>query len=183
MNEVEREVKFEVKNFPPLIKQLKKMNSIFVGQAFQRTIRLDTPNMDLEKEGKFLRVRSGFENALTLKIKRPNNRIYEREEIEFKIGNVENARKIFNSIGFSKEKIMEKRRSNWKLLNSVISLDELPFGKFIEIEGEEDEIFEISNKLGFDFSKRIIVTYWDLFDTFKKNNPSLKLGDSILFKN
>jgi hypothetical protein len=55
---------------PNLIRRrLHDFKAKFVGRAFERTIRFDTENGNLKKQGKFLRIRTGFKNALTFKLK------------------------------------------------------------------------------------------------------------------
>jgi adenylate cyclase class 2 len=177
----EKEIKIQIKDITSLDKVLVKLGAKFIGSAFQRTIRFDTPAMDLEKQGKFLRVRSGFDNVITLKVKSSNKKVYEREETEFEVGNIESARKVFNTLGFTKELIMEKYRSNWQLYDAVISIDELPFGFFVEIEAEEDQIFKVAGELGLDINKKIIESYWGVFEKYKSTHKKENLGESIIF--
>ena len=78
----EIEIKFPVRDQDLLLDQLKKLGAKFKGKAFERTIRFDTPDNQLEKQGKFLRLRSGFKNVITFKSKIPNKQFKEREEID-----------------------------------------------------------------------------------------------------
>jgi len=176
----EKEIKLEVSDFDAVIKSLKENGAEFLGNAFQKTIRFDDENKGLEKQGIFLRVRSGFENVITMKIKVKNDTVFERKEIELHIEDIEKMRKIIKKLGFEKEFIMEKYRSRWVLDGVDISLDELPFGLFIELEGDENKIFEVAKKLNLDTSKRIIVTYWDIFDKYKEKTG--KTGEDIEFE-
>ena len=162
---VEKEIKLKVENFDNVISKLKKLNAKFLGKTFQRTIRFEKGEGELEKKGLFLRVRKGFKNELTMKIKKNNDNVFEREEIEIEVEDTEKVRRIINNLGFDKEKIMEKNRSKWQLGEVDICLDELPFGNFIEIEGEEKKIFETVEKLGLKKENKIIVTYWDLSES------------------
>ena len=182
INYIEKEVKFEIDNIDSFIKKLKSLDAKFIHKSFQKTIRFDNKDKELEKSGKFLRVRSGEKNIMTMKIKKDNKNVFEREEIELEISDIENARKIINQLGFDYERVMEKNRSDWNLDGIKISVDELPFGFFVELEGEEDKIFKLIKKLGLNKSKKIIDTYWELFEKYKKKNNKENLGDSILFK-
>ncbi len=181
---VEKEIKFSVEDINSLINRLKEKKAKFISSSFQRTTRFDTPSKELEKQGKFLRTRSGHKNIMTLKINnRSQNNLFESQEIEFETDHIEKIRDILNEIGFSKELIMEKYRVNMELDGVDISIDELPFGFFIELEGEEDKIFELAKKLGFDLNKKIVVTYWDLFEIYKRENNKEYLGENIVFEN
>jgi len=179
MNYIEKEIKLKIDNLNEFIARLKS-KAEFVGEAFQKTIRVDTPGKDLEKKRIFLRVRSGFSNVLTLKKKNQNNdNVFAREEIEIKIGDVEKMAEILVNLGFSKQLIMEKYRSEWKYNDTVISVDKMPFGVYVEIEGEEGKIYETARYLGLDPDKKITVTYWDLFEDYKKQNNIT--GENIIF--
>ncbi|MCK5234329.1 MAG: class IV adenylate cyclase [Candidatus Aenigmarchaeota archaeon] len=178
---IEKEIKFKIDNIETILNKLLKQGAEKIGSAFQRTVRVDTENKSLENEGKFLRVRSGFKNVITLKIKCKNSstNVFERKEIEIELPETEKMRRILNELGYSNECIMEKYRLNLKLGDIDISLDELPFGLFIELEGEEDKIFDLAQKL--DLKEKIIVTYWDLFEDWKQEQNEIDLGKDIVF--
>lgn len=166
---IEKEIKIKVKDIQKLDELLKKHGAKFKGKSFQRTIRFDTPNLDYEKKGTFLRVRSGHGNTVTMKKKiKSTGNLFERIEIETEVEDIEKLRNIFNELGLTKEFIMEKHRTNWSLNGAEISIDELPFGIFIEIEGEERIITNTTKLLGLDLNKKITITYWDLFEGYKK---------------
>ena len=69
---------------------------------------------------------------------------------------------ILESLGFNPTLIYEKRRERWQLGETEIVLDELPFGLFMEIEGEEDSINDIENKLAIKRLKAEVETYPNL---------------------
>ena len=164
----EIEIKFEIKN-PNLIRRtLKDLKAKFLGKTFERTIRFDTPNNDLEKNEKFLRLRTGFKNVITLKRKIKRKDFKEREEIELEISDPEKMKIILEDLGFTKVRIMEKYREKWRLNNTEVVIDKLPMGNFIEIEGKEKSIKKVVKLLGLDFKHRKTCTYWDLWKDFKK---------------
>jgi adenylate cyclase class 2 len=164
----EVEIKFEIKN-PNLIRKiLKNLKAKFLGKVFERTIRFDTPNNSLEKNGKFLRLRTGFKNVITFKRKLKSKNFKEREEIELEISDPEKMEIILKNLGFTKVRIMEKYREKWKLKDTEIVIDKLPMGNFIEIEGKEKSIKKVVNLLGLDFKNRLVCTYWDLWKDFTK---------------
>jgi len=164
----EIEIKLKVVN-PRLIHQkLKDIGAKFFGKVFERTVRFDTSDKNLEKRGKFLRIRTGFENTVTFKQKFDNKKFKERKEIELEISDPDKMRMVFESLGFKKIKIMEKYREKWQFGNTEIVIDKLPMGNFIEIEGEKRKIKEMVKILGLNFKDRIIATYWDLWKEFSK---------------
>ncbi|MBR9677900.1 MAG: class IV adenylate cyclase [Nanoarchaeota archaeon] len=175
----EKEIKIKILDYEDIINRLSKIGAKHVGNAFQRTIRFDNSELGLEKKGLFLRLRTGFEDTITMKIKVKNENVFEREEIELRVNSIEKMREILNKVGLVKEFVMEKYRSLWTLKGVDVCVDELPFGFFVEIEGEEDKIFEVAKLLELDVSKKIITNYWDLFDDYKKRTG--RTGTDILF--
>lgn len=168
---IEKEIKLKIDDTKNVIDILRRSGAVFLGGALEKTIRFDTSNMDYEKQGKFLRVRSGFNNTITLKEKIHNvdSNVRARKETEFEIEDIDKMCYILKVLGLDYTRTMEKYRQHWKLDNCSITLDELPFGIFMEIEGEENEIYKICDKLGLDKDKKILVTYWELWSEISNN--------------
>lgn len=162
---IEKEIKLEVDDIAALTDTLRRSGAVFIGGALERTIRFDTEDLDYERRGKFIRVRSGFSNTITLKekIKNANTNVRARKETEFEIEDIEKMKYILEALGLTYTRTMEKYRQHWKLGNCDITLDELPFGVFMEIEGEETEISRICQLLKLDENKKLLETYWDLW--------------------
>ena len=164
----ETEIKFKINRVEEIIQNLKKIGCKFEGKAFEKTIRFDTPSDELEKEGKFLRLRSGFKNVLTYKSKIENKQFKEREEIEIEVLHPEKIKLILEKLGFTKIKIMEKYRQKWSGGNVEIVIDKLPFGFFLEIEGKRSDITKTVSKLGLKMKNSSTKTYWDLWKEFSR---------------
>lgn len=166
----EIEVKFKIKNPDFIRKKLRKIKAQFVGKAFERTVRFDTRNKNLEKQGKFLRIRTGFKNTITFKqkIKTKEKKFREREEIEFEISNPRKMEIILENLGFTRRLIMEKYREKWQWGSAEIVIDKLPFGNFIEIEGSKKSIQKIAKLLGLRLADGITATYWGLWKDYQK---------------
>ncbi|MDD5606638.1 MAG: class IV adenylate cyclase [Candidatus Pacebacteria bacterium] len=179
-NNHEIEIKFEVKNSDSIRKILSKYRAKFTGKAFERTVRFDTLDKGLEKNQKFLRVRTGFKNTITFKQKIENKRFRERKEIELEIKDPEKMIMILKSLGFTKILIMEKYREKWLFENTEIVIDKLPMGTFIEIEGSEKSIDKVVEILNLDSEERILGTYWDLWRDFTKKKKINQ--ENIVFK-
>jgi len=170
MKNINREVelKFKIGNPNLIRKKLKNQKTKFLGKAFEKTLRFDTKNNDLEKEGKFLRIKTGFKNVITFKKKLKSKKFKVREEIEFEIADPEKMQTILENLGFTKIRVMEKYREKWRLNNTEITIDKLPMGNFIEIEGKEKSIRKMVEILGLAFENRITGTYWDLWEEYAK---------------
>jgi adenylate cyclase class 2 len=179
-NYIEKEIKIGVRNPKELLSLLSQKGAKKVGEGFQRTTRMDTPRLDLEKRGTFLRVRTGGKDIVTLKKKiKTTGEVFERQELETEIKDPELLADIFANLGFTKRFIMEKYRLDYEYKGTKISLDELPFGMFIEIEGEPENIKNVADELNLDLSNKIVVTYWDLFEDYKKKMN--QKGENIVF--
>lgn len=178
---IETEIKIQLFDLKTLVSNLIKVNATFLGKDFQRTVRMDTPDMDLEKKGLFLRVRSGFGNTVTLKVKNKEVKDFmQRDEYETEVKDLRVLSDIFSILGFSKQLILEKYRANFLYRGVKISIDELHFGTYVELEGDENKINNVAKELGLDMSDRINVTYWDLFEDYKKRN-NIQSQENIVF--
>lgn len=176
----EKEIKLKVDNFKKLIDYLLKNGAEILNATKEVTIRMDTPNKDLKKRGLFLRVRSGSKKVITLKEKLGNDeRVKTRKETEFEIENIKKMIYILGKLGFDYRLVMEKYRINLKYKGAKLSIDELPFGIYLEIEGSEKTIYKVAKELGYTKKEKILLTYWDLFDIYKKKNK--KRGTDIVF--
>lgn len=180
MEKIEKELKFKINNPELLINNFLKNGAVLLNKSKEKTIRFDTPQLDLEKKGVFLRVREGSKKNITLKEKiGENEAVKTRKETEFGIEDIESMRYILERIGFSYIRIFEKFRINMEYKGAILSIDELPFGIYLEIEGEEDDINLITKELGYRDEDKIVGTYWDLFEEYKQEN-NLE-GKDILF--
>lgn len=181
---LEREIKIEIKDPLSYIAKLEDLRAVFLGFAKQITYRFDTPKKDLKKKGIFLRTRKGFKMTVTLKKKiaeiSDNENYKLREEIEVEINDFEKMNRLLEELGFTYLRRMEKYRARWQYNNLEITLDELPFGIFSEIEGPEKEIEEFLEKTQLQNLKRITKTYWSLDKEWKRTNNIKE--ENIVFK-
>ncbi len=128
------------------------------------------------KEGIFPRIKyiEGKKKEIIFTVKRKtkeNTQFFEREEMEVKIKegeNIENLREILKSLGFNKEIIFEKKRKNVFKNDITISFDELPFGFFVEFEGEPEIIDRYLKDFNFLNRPRITRAYLGLWEDYRK---------------
>ena len=69
-------------------------------------------------------------------------------EFETEVSDVEATEGIVEKLGYKLSIIYEKHRKAWHLGKVEVVLDELPFGYYMEIEGEMDDIIKAEKKLG-----------------------------------
>jgi adenylate cyclase class 2 len=63
----------------------------------------------------------------------------------------------------------EKYRATYLLEGLKVTLDELPYGRFIEIEGPDAaSIQSVAQKLGVDWSARVVESYLAMFDRVRE---------------
>ncbi len=139
-------------------------------RTFEVNLRFDTPNGDLGRAGRVLRLRKDDAARLTYK---DNGQIIEdalsRREIEFVADDFDSARQFIEALGYEVVFIYEKYRTTYKYRGAHIMLDELPFGCFIEIEGELDMLRPVAEALHLDWDKAIPASYHALFDRLHKS--------------
>lgn len=125
-----------------------EVNTLYTGNA-----------IDTEREVLRLR-RVGKKGILTFKERLPgDSSIKHQLEDETTVGDPDAMDAILESLGFNPIMVYEKRRERWMLGNTEIVIDELPFGLFMEIEGEESAIREIEKKLAIKRLKAETETY------------------------
>ncbi|MEK7629388.1 MAG: CYTH domain-containing protein [Patescibacteria group bacterium] len=130
------------------------------------------------EEGIFPRIKyiEGEKKEIILTVKRKtkeNTKFFEREEMEVRTKegeNIETLREILKSLGFSKEIIFEKKRTNVFEDDITISFDKLPFGFFIEFEGEPEMIERHLDEFNLSNRTRITRAYLGLWEDYKKTH-------------
>ena len=82
-----------------------------------------------------------------------------RREEETRVEDPEAMQAILVALGFTPALVYEKRRQTWRLGNTEIVIDVLPFGLFMEIEGSATDIRAVERKLGLKDLKAESATY------------------------
>ncbi len=167
-NDIEKEVKLRLEDPEEIIRVLKARGAVCRGRVFQHTIRLDDRAGSLGERGVSLRVRTGLGQTVTVKRKLADAHLAVREEYEAEVADIEVFRRMFRTLGFDWERVMDKYRMDFAFRGTLVSVDELPFGFFMEIEGEEDGIMAAAGALGFGPEEMIGVSYWKLFEEHKR---------------
>lgn len=162
----------------------------FDGFCLERTFGYFKEDFSNIKDGIFPRIKyaqkGGEEGEIILTVKKKveeNDRFFEREEIEVKIKkgeNIEDIRKILKLLGFNKEIIFEKKRKNVFKNNIIISFDKLPFGFFVEFEGEPEIIDQYLDNFNFSSRPRITRAYLGLWEDYRKTHNITE--ENCLFK-
>lgn len=167
----ETEAKFYVKDLKQIETHLRDLKARLIQARIHETnIRFDTPNQDLRRQQRVLRLRQDDKARMTYKDASKNDEgILSRTEIEFVVEDFEKAKRLLEALGYEKSLFYEKYRTTYELDDTHIMLDELPIGDFIEIEGENtNSIRDISQKLSLKWNTAIPASYTALFERVRK---------------
>jgi len=171
MEHIETEVKFFITDPAILREKLISLGALSCGNIFETNIRFEDKDKNLIKNKSLLRLRKDSKTTLTFKSRTPDadSRFKMLRELEVEVSDFSTAIKILESLGFIQEQIYEKWRETLVLGSTYFCIDKMPFGDFLEIEGNKGEIIEYSSLLGLDWEERILLNYLELFDILKKN--------------
>lgn len=163
---MEIEAKFYVRDLDRVRRLLEDMGAVQVQSRVHETnLRFDTPDGQLSRALKVLRLRQ--DTAAHLTYKGPGDfdqGVRAREEIEFILDDFEAARRLLEALGYRVSMAYEKYRTVYALDGAHVMLDEMPFGRFVEIEaGSPGAIRSMADALGLDWECRSAEGYTALF--------------------
>lgn len=192
---METERKYLGVAFSKLRAPIEKFCAPRLSRHLETNIILDNDSQSLRKAGSLLRLRRQkwpWEERfwLTYKYVSRESRLAEeegvkaREEIELYIPDGPAMLAVFNGLGYNQAFFYEKFREAWDIYvlpgDCVVDLDILPFGEFVEIEGEPDEIDRAQKLLGLDKYEISLKNYYELNREWRAAN-NLPEGGDILF--
>ena len=168
---LEIEAKFWVPELEPFrARVLGAGGRVVAPRQLEHNERFDTPDGRLRRSGEVLRLRRDQHQTLTYKRALASPEI--RSETELKVDDLEAARSLLLGLGYVPIFVYEKNREVLALDDSLVMLDELPFGTFVEIEGPSLEaIGRAAARLGLDWTQRIARSYLSIFEALR-----LRLG-------
>ncbi len=166
----ETEAKFCVHNLSMIEMHLHELKAhLIVPRTFEVNLRFDTSKGNLTREGRVLRLRKDDTARLTYKDNSQNiEGALTRREIEFVVNDFDLAKQFIEALGYDVVFIYEKYRTTFEYRGAHIMLDELPYGNFIEIEGELEMLRPIAEELQLDWHKAIPASYHVLFEHLSK---------------
>lgn len=167
----EIEAKFYLLQLDKMRTRLQELQARLIQpRVLETNLRFDLPDASLRSQGRVLRLRHDTEARLTYKGPgQKNNGVLEREEIEFVVEDFERARQFLEALGYQQSMLYEKFRTIYELDHTLIMLDEMPYGNFVEIEGETTEqIQTVATRLKLDWDSAIGMSYTALFEIVRK---------------
>jgi len=169
----ELEVKYFVTDLGKFDNRIKVLGAnIIQPRVHEINLCFDTPQKDLAGNTEILRLRK--DNAYRLTYKGPGeivDGLLSRKEIEISISSFDDSKKLLEALGYRVSYTYEKFRTEFELSGVLVSLDEMPFGYFVEVEGPDNESIKMTSQdLNLEWSEKITVSYAVLFKVFCLNS-------------
>jgi adenylate cyclase class 2 len=137
-------------------------------RVLEVNLRFDTPTGRLRRAGRVLRLRQDKSARLTYKEdSRFEGGALNRREVEFSVSDFNAAREFIEALGYKVALIYEKYRTTYKLNDLEIMLDEMPYGHFVEIEGDSRALKSTAHALGLNWEMSIPESYSALFERLR----------------
>ena len=145
--EIEKKYRLTKKQRELILQRLPAIGATSQGEEFEENTLYRGDVLDVGR--RVLRLRRVADRAiLTYKARFPSSSAIKRQrEDETRVSDAEAMDAILAALGFTPALVYEKRRATWRLAETEIALDELPFGLFMEIEGTEADIRKIEQQL------------------------------------
>jgi adenylate cyclase, class 2 len=162
----ETEIKIKIEDVEGFCLQLEALNSgILAERHFEDNYLLDFPDGKLQSGRCLLRIRfakgCGF---LTFKGPPwPDGIFKTREELETRVEDATAMLQVLERIGMSICFRYQKYRREFVLDHVHVAVDETPIGSYVELEGAEDGIRALANKMGIAETQFLRLSYYSLY--------------------
>ena len=135
------------------------------GRVHELNLRFDTPGKDLSRQRRVLRLRQDSRARLTYKDPAlPDQAVSVRREIEFEVSNFDTAKLFLEALGYQVSVTYEKYRTTFFFHDTEVTIDEMPYGTFCEIEAADGEqVRRVAQELGLKWEARCPRSYLELF--------------------
>lgn len=162
----EIEAKFYIQNPDEFRRRLEVQGArLKEARVREMNLRFDTPQRDLGRDGRVLRLRQDTRARITYKdAGRVEAGAINRRELEFAVSDFDAAREFLEALGYEVALTYEKYRTTYQLDEVELMLDEMPYGNFVEIEGAKKSLRPTADRLGLSWEAAIPASYSQLFD-------------------
>lgn len=173
-SKTEIELKLKVDDVESIKKKLLALGAVLAGKKRQKDILFNSRQYDFDDTGEVLRLRledsdQGKTAALAYKDSPTFSRDGQKSRVEYESEvEPEPIRKILDALGFVEAAVIEKTRTDYRLGELEISVDELVFGTFIELEGAPNGIREVRRQLGLEKTEPVKEGYLRLQEEWEK---------------
>jgi adenylate cyclase class 2 len=171
-NQQELEVKFYVSGLADIETRLQTLGAALIQpRVHEVNLRFDTLNGDLTRTFQVLRLRQDREARITYKgpgVVREG--IKARRELECTVGDFETAKILLEALGYVVTVMYEKFRATYAINDVHVTLDEMPYGAFVEIEGPSATAIQAAAEtLHLPWEARVLESYIALFEQARQS--------------
>jgi adenylate cyclase class 2 len=166
----EIETKFVLGNPEEIRARLIELGAVSHGRCMELNIRLDNSTHSLSSNNMVLRLRTIQMNGetkhlLTLKVPtgHPDQTFRVRREIETYCSDREAMLSALAVLGYTPFWRYEKRRETFSWAGVEAVIDELPYGWFLELEGQQADIRSLADQLGLKIEDGLALSYAEIF--------------------
>ena len=147
MMEIEKKYRLTAEQRDEVLQRLKDAGADDRGEEFEENTIY--AGGSLERGRSVLRLRRVGEKALLTYKERfaGESAVKRQREDETAVDDPSAMALILDALGFKPVLVYEKRRRTWSLGETEVVIDELPFGLFMEIEGDEEAINDAEQTL------------------------------------
>lgn len=166
----ETEVKLYVPDLGAVEKRLQAVGAqVIAPRVFERNVRYNDASGGLVSSGQVLRLRQDTRVRLTYKGQGAvlAGSALTRFEAEVEVSDFDAMQAILTRLGYTPYMVYEKYRTTYALSGTEVVLDELPYGNFVEIEGEPEVIETVIARLDLTGARRYPRSYAALFDSVR----------------
>lgn len=183
MEQLETEVKFHLTDRHSTRQCILDLGAQSRGRFFESNVRFEDAHKTLRRKKSLLRLRRDQKTTLTFKSTPPeeNSQYKILKELEVEVSDFDTMHRILEALGYHYEQIYEKWRETLVLNQTHFCLDSMPYGNFLEIEGQRRDIKDLAAQLELPWKQRILLNYLQIFEILK-NEMALTFSD-VTFKN
>ncbi|NIP26410.1 MAG: class IV adenylate cyclase [Phycisphaerae bacterium] len=170
MQKREVEVKFFLDDIDRMQRRIAGLGAESQGRVFENNIRYEDDGHNLIKKHSLLRLRQDKKAILTFKSKlaAAGSEFNIYDELEVEVSDFKTMDLILTSVGLQAVQRYEKWRETFILGQTAFYLDTMPYGPFLEIEGQETDIQHYAAQLNLSWQKRIPLNYLEIFEILKQ---------------
>ena len=184
MEQLETEIKFYLANPLSIREQILELGAESRERLFESNVRFEDAHKTLKQQNCLLRLRRDQKATLTFKstpAEEASNQFKIMKELEVEVNDFNTMHSILESLGYHCEQIYEKWRETLILNQTLFCLDCMPYGNFLEIEGQPKDIKDLTARLNLPWEKRILLNYIQIFEILK-TEMALNFSD-VTFEN
>lgn len=174
-DEIEAKWRADEREHERLRAALRQAGASCTGTVREVNTLFDTADDVIRLRGQVLRLRRLDDGHNTVTLKGPStyrDGIKTRRETEVGVADGDAMRAVLNGLGFGVSLEYRKTRESWDLDGTVVALDTLEFGRFVEIEADEDRIRRAAALLGLDMNNVELRGYPSIMRAHESGEPA-----------